>query len=317
MSEKLEPGRQRATDPDRVRRILSLRNRAADAVRDFFSSHGFLAADTPVRVQAPANEDHIDAFTADGRYLRTSPELEMKRLLAAGCERIYQLGPCFRQGERGNRHLPEFTMLEWYRAGADYIDVLHDAHGLLLHVCRACLGTACCTFRGGQIDFAAPWQQLSVDDAFAAHARVSPDEAVEKGMFEEVLVDEVEPHLCGEAPVVLCDYPSAIRTLAAVKPEAPGRAQRWELYAGGMELANACTELTDPQEQRRRFAAARRFRETQNRAAYPVDEHYMNALEQGLPPSAGVALGFDRLLILLTDAPSIDDIVLFPAPHAR
>jgi len=294
--------------------MLRARHRLLQAVRAFFVSRGFLEVTTPVRVAAPANEDYIDAAPAGDAFLRTSPELHMKRLLAAGCGPVFQLGPCFRHGERGRRHLPEFTMLEWYRPDAGYLDILADTIDLVRAVSRAVNGGLACEFAGSRIDLAEDWEILAVDDAFTRHADCALGDAVGAGTFEEVLVARVEPHLGVTRPTVLTDYPVSMAAVARRKPEDPTRAERWELYIGGLEIANAYGELTDHAEQARRFDETVQLRRSQNRPVYPMDNAYMRVLKKGLlPPSGGIALGIDRLLMVLTGAEQIDDVVSFPA----
>jgi lysyl-tRNA synthetase class 2 len=290
--------------------LLALRSRALCALRAFFLQRDYLEVETPVRVRRPALEDHIDAEPAGDAYLRTSPELHMKRLLAAGAERLFQVGPCFRRGERGARHRPEYTMLEWYRAGADYRAVLEETRDLLRAVAAAATGSERLPWRGGILDLGATWHILTVREAFQRHAGWDPLTAYDADRFDMDLVTRVEPALPLDRPVVLTDYPPEAAALARCRPDTPPVAERWELYAGGLELANAYSELTDAREQRRRFEACARRRRAAGRAAYPLDEDFLSALEH-LPPCGGVALGFDRLVMLLTDAATIDAVCPF------
>ncbi len=287
------------------RPAMERRARLAGAVRAFFRDGGFLEVETPVRVAAPATERHIDAEPSGSRWLRTSPELHMKRLLAAGCDRIFQLGPCFRAGERGAHHHPEYTMLEWYRAGAGYLDMLEDAARLL----RRAAGETF-VYRGRTVRLAPPWEVVPVSEAFRRHAGWDPAEAWDEDRFDVDLVDKVEPALPRDAPAVLIDYPAPAAALARLKPGDALRAERWELYVAGIELANAYTELTDPAEQRARFAACAQARAAAGKPAYPLDEAFLAALAR-MPPAGGVALGFDRLAMLLADAPSLDGVIAF------
>jgi len=291
---------------------LELRSVLTRSIRGFFHERHFLEIDTPVRLPAPALEDYIDAEPAGPWYLRTSPELHMKRLLVAGYERIFQIGPCFRQGERGRLHLPEFTMLEWYRAWSDYRGMLSDTMDLLRHLDRTLNGGSGCEFGGGTVDVQSEWQELTVDEAFAEFADgVSAGEAIAEGTFESVLVDRIEPHLGHGRPTILKDYPVAMAALARPKEDDAGRAERWELYIGGLELANAYSELTDATEQRRRFEATAELRRREGRDVYPLDVPFLEALEHGMPPSGGIALGVDRLAMVFAGADRIDDVVAF------
>jgi len=304
-----------SSEPDRLlhlRPTLELRARLLAAIRAFFADRDFLAVETPVRLPAPALEDYIDAEPSGDQWLRTSPELHMKRLLAAGYERIYQIGPCFRQGERGRRHLPEFTMLEWYRLHANHEDILADTVALVRQAMQATLGTLSCPFRGQQIDFGGEWERLTVAEAFARFAGRDLDEAIAAGDFERVLVEEVEPHLGKGRPTVLGEYPLACSGLSRPIPGRPDRVERWELYVAGLELGNACSELTDPAEQAARFAACAELRRREGRPVYPMDEAFMAALRRGMPPASGIAIGLDRLVMVLANRDDVADCIPFP-----
>ncbi len=312
------------TMPDDTNRLRSLaarlrqRQQCLQAIRDFFTARDFLEVHTPIRLPAPALEDYIDAEPAGNWFLRTSPELHMKRLLAAGYPRLFQIGPCFRSGECGRLHEPEFTMLEWYRADADYRDILADTTALLQSVAGAVLGRPAGTFRQNTIRFDQPPREYSVDEAFAAFAgcTVAAALAAGPGEFERLLVERVEPRLDRDRPVILRDYPAEFGALARAKPGHPDRVERWELYLGGVEIANAFSELVDAAEQRRRFSATAAQRRAEGRPVYPLDEHFLAALETGLPPCGGIALGVDRLLLVLTDAPTLQDVIAFPNAQA-
>ena len=298
-----------------LRPALEARQRLMRSLRDFFEALAFLEVETPLRLPAPAIEDYIDAEPAGDWFLRTSPELHMKRLLAAGYPRLFQLGPCFRQGECGRRHQPEFCMLEWYRADSDCHEILTDTAALVRAACQAVTGGQLCRYAGHTVDVAAPWEELTVDDAFAKFAGRTPEAAMAAGAFEHDIVTKIEPRLGLERPCVLRNYPLPFGGLARRCPQRPDRAERWELYLGGLEIANAYSELTDPAEQRRRFAESAEIRRRDGRTAYPLDEKFMAALEFGLPASGGIALGVDRLLMTLINAAYIADIVAFPQAH--
>jgi len=251
-------------------------------------------------------EEYIDAEPAGDWSLRTSPEFHMKRLLAAGWTRIFQIGPCFRRRERGRRHLPEFSMLEWYRANADYRDVLADAQELLDAILRAVPDAP-----GGNAAFGLPWAEISVDEAFRRYAGRAVDDVLDTDDFDRVLTADVEPNLGRDRPTILIDYPAACAGFAKAKPADPGRVERWELYAGGLELANACTELTDPEEYLRRFRHFAETRRQRGRDVCGIDEAFMTAVSGGMPAAAGVALGLDRLLMLLAGVDDIAQVVAF------
>ena len=271
---------------------LPERARVLRQIRAFFDARGFTEVETPVRIPAPAPEPHIDCPPSGDWFLRASPELQMKKLLAAGMERIYQIGPCFRAGEKGRRHSPEFTMLEWYRANADYSDIARDAEELVAEVLRP---------RGS-----AALPRMTVREAYLRWAGWDPVEAWDQDRFDFDMATKIEPNL-PKGPLFLMDYPAPAASLARLKADDPRVAERWELYVDGLELANAFTELTDPVEQRRRFESARAERRALGEADYPLDEEFLDALAR-MPPSGGVALGVDRLVMLACGVRDISDV---------
>ena len=275
---------------------LHERARVLRAIRAFFDARGFTEVETPVRIPAPAPEPHIDCPPSGDWFLRASPELQMKKLLAAGMERIYQIGPCFRAGEKGSRHSPEFTMLEWYRANADYSDIARDAEELLSSVLRTRVSASP----------TASFMRLTVREAYLRWAGWDPVAAWDQDRFDFDMATKIEPNL-PEGPLFLMDYPAPAASLARLKADDSRVAERWELYVDGLELANAFTELTDPVEQRRRFENARAERRALGEADYPLDEEFLDALAR-MPPSGGVALGVDRLVMLACGASSIADV---------
>ncbi len=271
---------------------LPERARVLRQIRAFFDARGFTEVETPVRIPAPAPEPHIDCPPSGDWFLRASPELQMKKLLAAGMERIYQIGPCFRAGEKGRRHSPEFTMLEWYRAHADYTQIAIDAEELVADVLRP---------RGS-----AALPRMTVREAYLRWAGWDPVEAWDQDRFDFDMATKIEPNL-PKGPLLLMDYPAPAASLARLKADDPRVAERWELYVDGLELANAFTELTDPVEQRRRFESARAERRALGEADYPLDEEFLDALAR-MPPSGGVALGVDRLVMLACGVRDISDV---------
>ncbi len=291
--------------------MLLRRSNLLAAIRDFFRQHGFIEVETPVRLPAPALERYIDAIPADDWYLRTSPELHMKRLLADGVAPIFQLGPCFRAGEHGKRHRTEFTMLEWYRSGADYLDILADTEALVRHTARA-LREQASALPACEVDVEAPWQRLTVSEAYRRYAGWDPVAAFDADRFDLDMVNLVEPALPRDRGVVLIDYPAEVAALARRNASDPRVAERWELYLGGLEIANAFSELTDPAEQRRRFETCALERAADGAEVYPLDRAFLAALEeQGLPPCGGIALGVDRLLMALTGTADIGAVTAF------
>jgi lysyl-tRNA synthetase class 2 len=274
-------------------------------------------------------------------WLQNSPEYAMKRLLADGFQRIYQLARVFRNGELSRTHNPEFTMLELYRAGTDYRGIMADTERALEAAARALSpdGRARAARRGRTLDLAAPFEVLTVEEAFRRHARVDlgacdgdgarlaaaaraaghdpgPPGEGHDDVFFRVMLDAVEPALGQERPTWLVDWPARMAALARVKAGDPRWAERFELYAGGLELANGFSELTDAAEQRARLVEEQALRARLGRPVYPLDEPFLEAVGR-MPPSGGVAVGLDRVLMLLTGAESIDEVLLFPASGFR
>ena len=289
---------------------LRLRARIIRTVRQFFAEHDYLEVETPIRIPAPAPEAHIDAQPSGSWFLQTSPELCMKRLLAAGYPRIFQICKCFRRNERGRRHLPELTMLEWYTAGHDYSDMMTQCEALLTEVADSIGLEKGCATKGRRIDLSLPWPRMTVAEAFERLAGISVEQAMEEDRFEEVLALEIEPRLGIEKPVFLYDYPAACGALARLKSSNRRLAERFELYIGGLELCNAFTELNDANEQRARFDTERESRRQAGLTVYPMPERFLEALKD-MPDAAGNALGIDRLVMLFADTTEIDDVVAF------
>ncbi|MDF1614503.1 EF-P lysine aminoacylase EpmA [Desulfurivibrio dismutans] len=336
------------------------RARVIQAVRRFFDQRGFLEVETPLRIPAPAPEPHLLPQPAGRWFLQTSPELCMKRLLARGHARIYQLCKCFRRAERGRRHVPEFTMLEWYRAGADYLALMDDSEQLLSAVATelalaaagddqarglasrpkvvaladdAAGGAGVTDLLGAtepagrpavavpvtlpvpgkpgrQISLALPWERLSVAEAFRRYTDLEADEAVRLELFDQLLVEKIEPHLGFTRPTFLYDYPAPLAALARRKPGRPELAERFELYVAGLELANGFSELIDPVEQRRRFQADRRQIRAAGHKPPPMPEPFLAELN-AMPEAAGIALGVDRLVMIMLGRERIDEVLAF------
>jgi lysyl-tRNA synthetase class 2 len=296
-----------------------IRARIVDALRSFLSGEGFLEVQTPLMISAPAPEPYIDAFAVpQGRgrpdlYLIPSPELHLKRLVSDGIERVFQLGPVFRKGERGRHHLPEFTMLEWYRTGADYLGLMADCEAMMQVAARAVgLQGSFLRYGGHQIDIAPPYVRITVESAFEQYAGWRPGPNPDAERFNADLVARVEPNLPHNRPVFLLDFPASCASLARLKASDPAVAERVEWYVAGLELANGFSELTDPEEQEARFRKEAGRRRELGLAEYPFPQEFILSLRD-LPPCAGMALGIDRLVMLLTDAPEIDDVVPLPA----
>jgi lysyl-tRNA synthetase class 2 len=292
------------------RPTLWLRARLVQAIRHFFTEKNYLEIETPYLVPAPAPELHIDAIHAGGAFLHTSPELCMKRLLAAGYPKIFQICKCFRQGERGERHLPEFTLLEWYRAETDYLGLMDECEEMVIFVLEELGLPPVLEFKGKAVDLQRPWPRFTVQEAFERHASAPLEQAVTSDRFDEILAFEIEPSLGFPKPVFLYHYPSALAALARLSKDASGVAERFELYAAGVELANAFSELTDPVEQRARFEMELAKRKQQGKTVYPMPEKFLRTLPF-MPESAGIALGVDRLVMLLSNQKEIDPVVSF------
>lgn len=277
----------------------------------FFSERGFLEVETPFRIPANAPEEFIDPVPTLSWQLQTSPEICMKRLLCRGYDKIFQICRCWRSDERGSRHLSEFTMLEWYRSDADYHDLMQDCRGLLQYVADSCTTDSFFTRNGLKIDPHQSWQHFSVQEAFLQFTKAGALDSVKNGLFDELLTAEIEPAFEKfEVPVILQDYPAQLAALARLKSDTPDYAERFELYVGGLELANGFSELTDPLEQRTRFEEANLMRQQLGKSKLPLPEPFLTELS-AMPSSAGIALGVDRLVMLTTGAERIDQVVAF------
>jgi lysyl-tRNA synthetase class 2 len=298
-------------------KLLRERAVARAIVRRFFDARGFLEVETPVMVPSPGLDVHLDAFEVTGgdrgapRWLITSPEYQMKRLLGDGWARIYQMAPCFRRGEVGERHNPEFSMLEWYRADAGVEDVMRDTEQLVAEV------TGGWVRLGGRVlDVHPPFERLSVCDAFARFAGWSRSETLgaaadDETRYFQALVERVEPGLERiDRGVFLVDYPATQASLARIKPEDALLAERFEAYVAGVELCNGFGELVDESEQRRRLVHDQAERARRQLPVYPIDERFLDALRR-VPPSGGNALGLDRLVALACGTKDISSVMAF------
>jgi lysyl-tRNA synthetase class 2 len=330
--------------PDRHadrRPFLMARGRIVTAVRRWFEARDFVEVETPGLQVSPGNEAHLHAFateaiTTSGErsplYLRTSPEFAAKTLLAAGERRIFELARVWRNRERGPLHHPEFTMLEWYRAGEPYETIMADC-AALLGLAAETAGAKVLSWRGQTLDPFAEPERLTLAAAFDRHARIdlmaslddrdalaaaangqgirtAPDDTW-ADVFSRVLVEKIEPHLGFDRPTLLCEYPASEAALARPKPADPRVAERFELYALGVELANGFGELTDPAEQRRRFGIEMDEKQRLYGERYPVDEDFLAALAT-MPQASGVAMGLDRLVMLATGASRIEQVLWAP-----
>ncbi len=290
----------------RKQKTLIQRARIIHQIRAFFVGQQFLEIETPQRIPANAPELYIDAFPSADWFLHTSPELCMKRLLAAGYDNLFQICHCWRAGERSNIHLPEYTMLEWYRRDYDYLQLMDDCEALLFHL----LPEKLLSFQGTQINLATPWQRITVADAFTRFGSMSLSTALKHNKYNDVMALEIEPNLPSNKPIFLTEYPAKHASLARTKPDNPNIAERFELYIGGIELANAFSELTDSAEQKQRFTDEETQRRNAGKTPYPNPIVFLQELDT-LPQATGIALGIDRLVMLLCDKNNIDEVVSF------
>lgn len=289
---------------------LLIRAKIIQSIRAFFIDRGYLEVETPVVIPAPVPEAHIDAIETARGFLQTSPELCMKRLLAKGYTRLFQICKCFRDAERGHYHLPEFTMLEWYRTEADYFDLMKECRDMIKHVVHELGKGDKILYQGKIINLSGEWERLTVKDAFTRYTGTTPGEAVKAGDFDEIMVTEIEPELSKNRPVFLYNYPASQAALSRISRDDPDVAERFELYMGGLELANAFSELIDAVEQKKRFLEAAEAKIKKGKAPCPFPEKFINDLEL-MPPSAGIAFGVDRFIMILTDSETIDEVVTF------
>ena len=298
---------------------LQMRATLLRLIRSFFYERHFLEVDTPLRQPVLIPESTIVPLTAEGQYLQTSPELCMKRLLARGCSKLFQICPCFRKEEVGRLHLEEFTMLEWYRTGADYLTLMSDCEALLRFIVEN-MQSVDLPDPGNypkkllpEIDIESEWQRLSVAEAFGLFSPVPMAEALAKGSFDELLVEFIEPHLGVGVPTFLYDYPASQCALAKIaeNEQQVVVAKRFELFFGELELANGFHELTDSDEQLQRFKLENKVRKQRGKESASIDENFIHALSSGLPECAGVAVGIDRLLMALVNATQIAQVMAF------
>lgn len=287
---------------------LKLRSALLRAMRNCFYKADFYEVSTAVKIPAPAPEEYIESVPCAGGFLRTSPELAMKRLLCAGMERMFQFGPAFRAEELGRKHREEFTILEYYAANWDYRQLAEFTAGLISVAAQELFQRSVISYQGNAVDLSSH-SFITVDEAFRKYAGVSAFEADADGSFDELMVLKVEPELGKICPEFLIDYPANRASLSRLSAADHRVAERWELYICGMELGNAFGELTDAAEQRRRFAEALKFRAEQGMLAYPEATDFLEALERGMPESSGCAIGFDRLCMIFCDEYDIGEVI--------
>ncbi len=323
--------------------LLEKRSNLIQRIRSFFLERGFLEIDAPTLVHYPGQEPHLEPFQtwhgsvrreATPLYLQTSPEFSMKKLLASGFEKIFYLGHSFRNEPVSNLHQPEFLMLEWYRAYANYTDIMADCEELLRFLVEFLYSKQSISFGSESLDFSKPFHRLTVVQALKEFSQIDYESIREpadfaraarrKGyrtvgnswawddIFFKIFLNEIEPKLGNPIPTFLTEYPISMGALAHRIETKPDFVERFELYVSGIELANAFTELNDPEEQVARFLEDQSVRKKTGKESFPIDPDFVEALRIGMPPAAGIALGVDRLLMILLDQPSIESVIYFP-----
>jgi lysyl-tRNA synthetase class 2 len=331
---KGSPNYLKAVIDENFKEKLMRRERLTKELRDFFWKRGFMEVSTPELVRLPGMEPNLDVFKTEDMYLITSPEYAMKKLLVSGLEKIFQITKSFRNKETNSPlHNPEFTILEWYRAYSDYTRIMKDMEELVCELAVAANGKPQIFFKDYKIDVAAPWPKVKVKDLFKDFAGVDhevfedaekfraavsgkgykvDDETPYEELFFLVFLNEIEPKLGLTKPVIVYEYPVQMAGLAKKCEEDSRYSERFEVYIGAIELCNAFTELNDPVEQKARLEAEHEQRKLMGKADYGVDQGFISALNFGMPPSGGVALGVDRLMMLLTNTADIRDLLFFP-----
>lgn len=290
-----------------------VREKVIDTIRRFFKDQGFHEVFTPILVSTPSCEPNLEVFetelrTMNGKkrraFLIMSPEFSIKKLLSQGMGNCFEITRCFRNEEEVSlQHNPEFTMLEWYRVNGNYFDVMKDFENLFLKI----VGKNTLTYQGKPYDLSLPWPRITVEEAFGTKDIPEKD-------FYKIFYNEVEPKLKKmNRPFFLYDYPLYQASLAKRKSDNPNLAERFEVYVAGLELGNCFSELTDWKEQEERFKKDMAERKEQGRTEYEIDQDFIEALKQGIPPTSGIAVGVDRLVMLAADVPTIADTLTFPA----
>lgn len=295
-----------------------VREKVIDIIRSYFKNQGFHEVQTPTLVPIPSIEPNLEVFQTELRtslgkkkraFLIMSPEFSIKKLLSAGIGNCFEIAKCFRNEEEVSRlHSPEFTMLEWYRVNADYTDVMNDFEHLFLEI----VGKEKIMYQGEEYDLTSPWPRISISGAFQkfAHKDVL---TVSDEDFYKIFFNQIEPSLAeSHRPYFLYDYPISQASLSRPKQEDPRFAERFEVFLAGIELGNCFSELTDAKEQKKRFEKDLAERARLGKTNYPIDEDLIQALNSGIPKVSGIAVGVDRLVMFLTDAPNISDTIFFP-----
>jgi len=308
------------------KQIIKTKANILKSIRDFFGKEGFLEIDTPTLVSSPDPSPFNEVFKIEGKnlYLTPSPEFNIKKLISLGLKNVYQITKAYRDWQENDPlHLNEFTILEWYRDNADYSDLMTDCENLLNHIIKNLI------YQKRKIDLSPPWQRISCKEAFGKYAQVNLDEFFEirnaqricknKGyqvnernsweeLYHQIFLNEVEPKLPKEQPLILYDYPSPLAALSKIKDTDPRYTERFEFYIGGLEMGNGYSELTDWKEQEKRLKADLITRKEKGMKVFDYDHEFINALKSGIPKTAGIAVGIDRLVMLFTDCADIHEV---------
>jgi len=292
---------------DDMNNILEIRSQMLFELRSFFMKREYIEVETPLRLREMIPEDHIEPFSSEDYFLQSSPEISMKRLLARGYEKIFQICKSFRKGERGDLHISEMTMLEWYQAGKTYIDLMDETESLILHLCEK-FGIEDITRKGKNISFISNFDKLSVEDAISKYTDYSYEESLDN--FDEIFGIEICPKLGFGKPVFLYNFPASEASLAKLDEKNPKFAQRFELFIGGVEICNCFSELINPEEQRKRFEETILFRKNSGKSSLGLPEQFLSELVS-MPESSGNALGLDRLIMVLNNKERIDNVLAF------
>lgn len=328
----------------RLKEIYSKRLEILRLIRDYFWSQNFVEAETPIALRLPGQEPYlnpipveiIDPYQQPFRfYLRTSPEFALKKLLAAGWEKVFEISKCFRNVESfGGTHNPEFTMVEWYRAPGSYLNIMDDTEHLFRYVGQK-LNVEKLKYKNTTIEYLNSWDRVSVKDLWKQYLQVNLDDYLEmenlkqltknrgwsvdendayEDLFYKIFLNEIEPHLGIKKPIFVYDYPAQMCSLSRLCASDDRYAERFELYIGGLELANAFGELTDAQTQKVNLESDNNLRVQLGKEVWPVDADFIGALESGIPPAGGIALGVDRMVVLFTGARDINEVI-FQSVH--
>ena len=279
---------------------LKTRAKIISAIRSFFENQNFIEVETPLKTPAPLPEQNIDAIKCGDCYLATSPEPYMKRLVADGFDKIFQITKCFRNGEIGDKHNIEFSMLEWYRKDADYLNLIDDAKNLLNFICR----------KTALHNIFSDWEIISLDDAWEKFTDSTLDDIPDGFVFDKTMVEKIEPGLNVNLPVIVIDFPACFSPMCKQKSDNPYRAERLEIYFNGIELGNGCTEQIDKKIQIKRLRDEQQARTQMGKDLYPWPNEFVDSIDN-MPPSAGMAIGIDRLIMILCGVDKIEDVIAF------